>query len=46
MLISFLGFGLCLGMSIGSFASGNDSTGVIQLLCACLNIPGMLHGRR
>ena len=46
MIISFIGFGLCLGMSIGSFISGNDSTGAIQLLCACINIPGMLCGRR
>ena len=42
MTFSYIGFGLCLGMAIGSFISGNDSAGIIQLLCACANIPGML----
>lgn len=46
MIISYIGFGLCLGMSISSFILGNDSTGAIQLLFACINIPGMLCGRR
>ena len=46
MPVSFICFGLCLGMSIGSFMSGNDSTGVVQLLCACFSIPGMLYRKR
>ena len=45
MTISYIAFGLCLGMSMCSFISGNDSAGIVQLLCACANIPGILYKR-
>ena len=42
MIFSYIGFGMCLGMAIASFVSGNVNAGIIQLLCASMNIPGML----
>lgn len=31
-------FGFCLGLAFMSFVNGNVSTGVIQLLCAAVNL--------
>jgi hypothetical protein len=42
MRFSFLAFGLCVGMAVCSFIDKEISTGVIQILCACINLPGML----
>ena len=44
MKICFLGFGLCVGMALGSFVNGNIITGIIQLGCALMSVPGMLDG--
>lgn len=41
MKFSFLCFGFCLALSVVSFADAELSKGVIQLLCALVNVPGM-----
>lgn len=42
MRFSFLVFGFCVGMAVCSFIDKEISTGIIQILCACVNLPGML----
>ena len=44
MKFSFLCFGVCLGMALVSFSEGEITRGLIQLLGASLNVPGMLFG--
>ena len=42
MRISYMCFGLCLGLSIGSFIMGKDTTGLIQLAGALMCVRGMI----
>lgn len=46
MRFSFLCFGFCLALAFVSFIDAEFGKGCIQLLCALVNIPSMMCGRR
>lgn len=45
MKFNFLAFGFCIGLAFVSFVDNEVAKGLIQLLCACINIPFMCHTR-
>lgn len=45
MKFNFLCFGFCIGLAFVSFVDKEIGKGLVQLLCACINIPGMCRTR-
>jgi hypothetical protein len=44
MRVSFFAFGFCLALAFNSFTDAELGKGFVQLLCALINIPGMIYG--
>ena len=46
MKFSFFCFGFCFSFAFNSFIDAEVGKGCVQLLCALVNIPGMVYERR
>lgn len=41
MKFNFLAFGFCIGLAFASFVDKEVTKGIVEILCACINIPAM-----